>query len=162
MTLSRWIALVFLVVCLAYGYTSYFVMDAALPPFMRRTPIWPSSFPKMLSLFGALFALILLFSPAKEKLEAGEIDHRRLGDYHLGQALGLLVLMVGYALCLRPLGFLVSTIAFLLISGWLLGERKLLVMVPVAVVTAVTIWYLVEQVLGIYLKPLPGLIGAGG
>jgi len=49
MALDRWIALILLGVCLAYGYTAWFTMDAGLAPFMKRNPIWPSTFPKVLS-----------------------------------------------------------------------------------------------------------------
>ncbi|MGB1178265.1 MAG: tripartite tricarboxylate transporter TctB family protein, partial [Lentibacter algarum] len=47
MTLDRWIALILLGICIIYGYTAWFTMDASLAPFMRRNPIWPSSFPKV-------------------------------------------------------------------------------------------------------------------
>ncbi len=39
MALDRWIALIFLLICLVYGYIAFFSMDAALPPFMKRNPI---------------------------------------------------------------------------------------------------------------------------
>ena len=42
MALDRWIALDLLGVCIAYGYTAWFTMDANLAPFMQRNPIWPS------------------------------------------------------------------------------------------------------------------------
>lgn len=164
MTLNRWIAAIFLIICLVYGYTAYFTMDAQLPPFMKQSPMWPSSFPKVLAALGVLFSFIILLTPAARdhKPGADDINYRRLGDYHLGQAVGLLGLMVLYALCLRPIGFLISTVGFLVISGFLLGERKFHIMIPIALVTAVPIWYLVQQVLGIYLRPLPWFFGQGG
>ncbi|MGR3344909.1 MAG: tripartite tricarboxylate transporter TctB family protein, partial [Paracoccaceae bacterium] len=39
MALDRWIAVVFLLICLIYGYTAFFTMDGGLPPFMQRNPI---------------------------------------------------------------------------------------------------------------------------
>lgn len=164
MTLNRWIAAIFLVICLVYGYTAFVSMDALLPPFMKQSPIWPSSFPKVLAAFGILLSLIILLTPASKDSEpgAGDINYQRLGDYKLGQALGLLGLMVLYALSLRPIGFLISTVGFLVISGFLLGERKLHIMIPIALVTAVAIWYLVQEVLGIFLRPLPWFLGQGG
>ena len=164
MTLNRWIAAVFLVICFIYGYTAFFVMDALLPPFMKQSPIWPSSFPKLLAAMGIVLSFIVLLSPANKEVEPGadDINYRRLGDYHLGQALALLGLMVLYAISLRPVGFLLSTIGFLALCGFLLGERKLHIMIPIAVLTTVVIWYLVQQVLGIYLRPLPGFLGQEG
>ena len=159
MALDRWIALILLGICLTYGYTAWFTMDGSLAPFMKRNPIWPSTFPKVLSVLGIIASLIILLGLEKSETKVGEIDYRRLGDYHLGQAVLLLALMVAYALCLRPLGFLGSTGAFLILGSFILGERKWHVMVPVSVLTAAVVWYLVQQVLGIYMRPLPGFIG---
>lgn len=159
MALDRWIALVLLGVCLAYGYAAWFTMDESLAPFMRRNPIWPSTFPKVLSVLGIAASLVILLGFEKSQIKEADIDYRRLGDYHLGQALVLLGLMVAYALCLRPLGFLFSTAAFLILGSFILGERKWHVMLPVALIATFLVWYLVQQVLGIYMRPLPGFIG---
>lgn len=161
MALDRWIALVLLAVCLVYGYAAFFTMDQLLPPFMQRNPIWPSTFPKVLSVLGAGCALIILLGLEKPvaKAKAPEIDYRRLGDYHLGPAVGLLLLMVAYALLLRPAGFLLSTVGFLVAGGVILGERRWLLLVGVAGIAAFGIWYLVEGVLGIFLRPWPLFLG---
>jgi len=159
MALDRWIALVLLGICLAYGYAAWFTMDEGLAPFMRRNPIWPSTFPKLLSILGIIATLFILLGVEKSVPKEADIDYRRLGEYHLGQALLLLVLMVTYALCLRPLGFLVSTLAFLILGSYILGERKWYVMLPVASIATVSVWYLVQEILGIYMRPLPGFIG---
>lgn len=159
MALDRWIALGLLGLCIVYGYTAWFTMDGSLAPFMRRNPIWPSTFPKVLSVLGIIASFIILFGLEKTQEKIGEIDHRRLGDYFLGQALFLLGLMVVYALCLRPLGFLFSTSAFLIIGAFILGERKWHVMIPVALIATGSVWYLVQEVLGIFLRPLPMFMG---
>lgn len=159
MALDRWIALILLGICLAYGYTAWFAMDGNLAPFMKRNPIWPSTFPKVLSVLGVIASIVILFSSNKPTSKDTEIDYRRLGEYHLGQALLLLGLMVAYALCLRPLGFLLSTSAFLILGSFILGERKWHVMSPVALIATVAVWYLVQEVLGIYMRPLPGFLG---
>jgi len=159
MALDRWIALILLGICLAYGYTAWFTMDDALAPFMRRNPIWPSTFPKVLSVLGIIASLIILFGFEKSEQKLGDIDYRRLGDYHLGQALMLLGLMVAYAFCLRPLGFLISTAAFLILGSVILGDRKWHIMIPIAVIATLIVWYLVQQVLGIFLSPLPRILG---
>lgn len=159
MALDRWIALILLGACLIYGYTAWFTMDTSLAPFMKRNPIWPSTFPKVLSVLGIIGCLIILLGLEKTEPKEADIDYRRLTDYHLGQALLLLGLMVAYALCLRPLGFLGSTSAFLILGSFILGERKWHVMIPVALIATLSVWYLVQEVLGIYMRPLPGFIG---
>lgn len=160
MALDRWIALVFLLLCLVYGYSAFFVMDAGLPPFMRRNPIWPSTFPKVLAVCGVLVSLVVLlgFEKGAGEPKPGEIDYRRLMQYDVGRAVALLLLMAGYAFALRPVGFISSTILFLTLAAAILGERRLIVLVPVAVAAAVGVWYLVQEVLGIFLRPLPAFL----
>lgn len=159
MALDRWIALILLGICLVYGYTAWFTMDAGLAPFMKRNPIWPSTFPKVLSILGILACLVILTGVEKSAPKEAEIDYRRLHEYKLGQALLLLALMVAYALCLRPVGFIISTTSFLFLGAFILGERRWIPMLGIAVIATMIVWYLVQQVLGIYMRPLPGILG---
>ncbi|MCU4651987.1 tripartite tricarboxylate transporter TctB family protein [Roseibacterium sp. SDUM158016] len=161
MALDRWIALAFIALCCVYGYAAFFTMDDILPPILRRNPIWPSTFPKILAVAGIIVGLIVLFSAkpaAKAEKADGTIDLSRLGEYHIWQAIGLLALMVAYAMTLRPLGFLTSTVLFLVLGATLLGERKFHILIPVAVIGAGSIWYLVQEVLGIFLRPWPAFL----
>ncbi|MCF6232656.1 MAG: tripartite tricarboxylate transporter TctB family protein [Rhodobacteraceae bacterium] len=161
MALDRWIALIILGVSLIYGYTAWFTMDASLPPFMQRNPIWPSTFPKVLSVMATLAALVILlgFEKAPGRVKKPDMDYRRLGEYKVGQAIALLCLMVAYALLLRPAGFLISTFGFLIIGATLLGERRFHILIPVVALATGLIWYLVQEVLGIFLRPWPFFMG---
>ncbi len=160
MALDRWIALVILMICLAYGYGAFFTMDGSLPPFMQRNPVWPSTFPKVLAVLAIATSLVIVLGLEKSTEEkVPEINYRRLGDYHLGQALMLLGLMVLYALMLRPAGFLISTSVFLIGGSFILGERKFQYMVPIALLATGIVWYLVQVVLGIFLRPMPFFMG---
>ena len=157
MALDRWIAFVILCVTLVYGYAAFFTMDQTLPPFMQRNPVWPSTFPKVLSVLAIIAALVVLL-----KLEKGDgtkkepdIDYTRLHEYHLIPALLLLGLMVGYALLLRPAGFILSTVGFLSLGAIVLGERKLHYLIPITALATGIVWWLVDDVLGIFLRPLP-------
>jgi len=159
MTLDRWIALIFIAFCCIYGYAAFFTMDQLLPPFMQRNPVWPSTFPKVLAVLGIIIGLIVLFGLEKPSGEdepsAVDINYRRLHEYNLGQALMLLVLMVAYALALRPAGFLLATTVFLAGGSAILGERRWITMILIAAIASGAVWYLVQEVLGIFLRPLP-------
>lgn len=164
MALDRWIALIFVTFCCVYGYAAFFTMDQLLPPFMQRNPVWPSTFPKVLSVLGLIVGLIVLFGVEKVddpdgEPDATEINYRRLSEYKTGQALMLLGFMVLYALMLRPAGFLVSTTVFLVAGSAVLGERKFHIMIPVAMLATGFVWYLVQEVLGIFLRPFPFFMG---
>ena len=160
MALDRWIALVILGVALAYGYAAFFLMDHLLPPFMQRNPVWPSTFPKILSVLAILITLNILLGMEKPSKEATklDIDYRRLQDYNSGQAFLMLVMMVLYAFTLRPLGFFISTIGFLSLSSIILGERGFIKLLIITGSATFVIWYLVEQILGIFLRPLPSFL----
>lgn len=159
MALDRWIALALLGICLAYGYAAWFTMDSQMPPIMRRSAVWPSSFPKVLSVAGVLLSLIVLLGLEKGEAKIGDVDYRRLHEYKLGQALALLALMAAYALLLRPGGFLLSTMGFLIGGSVILGERRWIAMIVVSAIATGFIWWLVQVVLGIFLRPLPGILG---
>lgn len=156
MALDRWLALAILGICLIYGYAAWFTMDAALPRFMMRNPVWPSTFPKVLSIMGILAAtwVVLKQGPMPEPT-LDDIDPKRLFSYKWGQALALIALMLVYAATLRPLGFMGSTVGFLVIGAAILGERRIWVSIPVALLAGGSIWWLVSEVLGIFLRPLP-------
>jgi putative tricarboxylic transport membrane protein len=163
MALDRWIALAFIALCCVYGYAAFFTMDGSLPPILRRNPIWPSTFPKMLAVAGIVVGMMVLFAPKPAKADSaakadGAMDISKLREYQIIPALALVVLMLGYAMALRPLGFLASTTLFLMLGAMILGERKLHVLIPVSALAAWSIWYLVQEVLGIFLRPWPAFM----
>ena len=158
MKLDKWIAVLFLLLCLIYGYTAF---TYELLPFERNMSFLPNTMPMALSVLGAILALVLIFAPktAPDDGEVlGTIDVSNLRQYKLGQAIVLLLAMVLYALALRPIGFMASTVLFLAGGSFILGERRYLIMIPIALIGAFGIWYLVQEVLGIFLRPWPWFI----
>jgi putative tricarboxylic transport membrane protein len=153
MQLDKLIALIFMVISVIYGYTAY---NFPLLPFERNMPFLPNTMPMALSVLGVLISLIILFSKSElSEDNDSEMSIKNLRYYKTGQASAILGAMVIYALALRTLGFIPSTILFLFISSWILGERKIFKMIIVAILGTVPIWYVVQEVLGIFLKPLP-------
>ena len=161
MTLDRAIAGIFVLLCLIYGYTAFVSMEASLLPFELNMTFLPNTMPKWLSVLGVIVGLVVVIQSApkeNDEIDASEIDYRNLRQYKLGQALFLLGLMLAYALLLRPIGFLAATTLFLTGGSIILGERRYTVLIPIAVSTAFIIWYLVQEVLGIFLRPWPWFI----
>jgi len=156
MPLDKWIALGFLLLSLIYGYAAY---TYQLLPFERHMSFLPNTLPMVLSVLGIILALIILIFPSPQNAEQGnklgKISIENLHEYKIGQALAMITAMIFYAVALRPIGFLTATVLFLVGTSLILGERKLHVMLPVALIGAGGIWYLVQQVLGIFLRPLP-------
>ena len=157
MQLDRWIAFVILCISLIYGYSAFFVMDELLAPFLKRNPIWPSTFPKILAVLAVVtsFIILLKIERSVERNTSLDMDLSELKNYKIKEAIILLALMVAYALLLRPAGFLLSTVSFLSLGGVVLGERKIYILIPITTLATVIIWYLVQGILGIFLRPLP-------
>ncbi|MCH8106036.1 MAG: tripartite tricarboxylate transporter TctB family protein [Proteobacteria bacterium] len=161
MTLDRAIAGIFILICLIYGYTAFITMEANLLPFELNMTFLPNTMPKVLSVLGVIVGLVVVIQTGpnnQAEIDPSEIDYRNMRQYKLVQALLLLALMVAYALLLRPIGFLAATTSFLAGGSMILGERRYIVLFPVAVFTAFLIWYLVHEVLGIFLRPWPWFI----
>ena len=160
MALDRWIALIIALVFLIYGHTAFFGMDDLLLPILKRNPIWPSTFPKILSIVGVLAAITVLLNFEKSAKQVGDdMDISKWREYRLFDAVALITGMLVYALSLRSLGFLTATFLFLAFGGLLLGERRYWLLVLVAAVASYGIWYLVDSVLGIYMTPYPAFLG---
>ncbi len=117
MALDKWIAVVFLVICVIYGYSAY---TYPLLPFERNMTFLPNTMPMVLSVLGVSLALLILLAPSP-KADAlgdalGNINLKKWREYKVGQALGLIALMTLYALALRPVGFIP------VYSGSIIGE----------------------------------------
>lgn len=156
MKLDRWIALFFLIGSIIYGLAAF---NYPLLPFERNMAFLPNTLPMALSILGALVSAFILLVPGSSSEDSSVITVEEARQFKLGQTIALVTCMVLYAVLLRPIGFIAATSLFIVGSSVLLGERKLWLLIPVALVATYLVWYLVQQTLGIYLRPWPGFIG---
>ncbi|NNE84705.1 MAG: tripartite tricarboxylate transporter TctB family protein [Alphaproteobacteria bacterium] len=158
MKLDRWVAVFFLLFSFLYGYGA---VTYRLLPFERNMVFLPNTLPIGLAALGIILSFILLFAPKPQETEEtdgdvlGTVDLRRFREYEFGRAFGLLAAMIVYALAIFPIGFVVSTTAFLIVSATVLGERRYVILVPVSLAGALIVWFLVQEVLGVFLRPWP-------
>ena len=162
--LNRAVALALLSFSSGYGYLSYFYH---LLPFEKFLAVRPNTMPIGLAIAGIICSLVILIQPQVPKVEVegdGTVNRpdaeylKNPQNYNWGQGFGLLLLAVVYVLSLRGVGFLFSTSAFLVLGGILLGERRYTLLIPISITASVLVWYLVDQVLTIYLRPWPGWV----
>jgi putative tricarboxylic transport membrane protein len=158
MTLERSLALFFLLIAVIYGYTAFFIMDATLLPFAKNSPIWPSTFPKVISGIGIFVGLSLIASSLKQSKADADALMTELNGYQWKPVITFIFMMVAYALLLRPFGFIFSSIGFLFIGAIVLGEKRYLTLAIISAVFSIGIWYLVQEVLGIFLRPWPSFL----
>lgn len=159
MTLDRVIALLFIVVSISYGYASFVLMEAALLPFEQNMQFLPNTLPKIMSICGVLIGLVALMPQKKLAIDPGALDTSSIGKTNVLQTLAMIALMVAYALMLRPAGFFISTIGFLVSAGLVLGERRYILLFIITAISTGVIWYVVSELLDIVLRPLPTLLG---
>ena len=160
--LNRAVALALLGFSSGYGYLAYFYH---LLPFEKFLAVRPNTMPIGLAIAGIICSLIILIQPQVPEVEGDGTVNRpdteylqNPQNYNWGQGIGLLLLAVVYALSLRGVGFLFCTSAFLVLGGILLGERRYTFLIPISITASVLVWYLVDQVLTIYLRPWPGWV----
>ena len=162
MALDRWLSLLIAAIFLVYGYSAFFGMDHLLPPILQRNPVWPSTFPKILSVIGIVTAIVVALNIEKTDSKVDDdINIAKWRKYNVKDALTLISGMIIYAFTLRSLGFLAATFLFLSLGAVLLGERRFLLLVFVSALASYGIWYLVDTVLGIYMTPFPKFLNSG-
>ncbi|MGF1684068.1 tripartite tricarboxylate transporter TctB family protein [Photobacterium minamisatsumaniensis] len=137
--------LVFLCFSVAYGYYANII---TLFPGDEYEPFHAKSMPIALAALGILFSLCQLILASKK-----DKDRLSLTGYDFVLMGKLLVLMVLFALSLDWMGFLVSTALFLIGGYWLLGERRPKILFLASVPFAIGFWYVLTQLLDIYLAP---------
>ena len=152
---DRLVALVILAFSIGYGMLAW---DYQLLPFEQRMSFKPNTMPIGLAALGIFFSLAVLVSPGDGASGLSD-DASGWRGFDWKRTIGLIVLMIVYAFLLRPAGYLLATTGFLALGGWLLGERRYHYLIPIAVTGALSTWYLVDHLLGIYMKPLPGFGG---
>jgi putative tricarboxylic transport membrane protein len=151
--IDRYIAIGLLAFSVGYGYLAWV---HPLLPFEARMPFKPNTMPLGLAAFGVLFSSLLLLLPSNEEIEK---DAEGWREFEWRNTILLIGLAIGYALLLRPIGFIASTTLFIVLSSRVLGETNFVRSISTGLISSGIIWYLVDDVLGIYLVALPAMIG---
>lgn len=145
-------SLIFLALSIAYGASAQlipFYPGDEYEPFTART------LPFALSVLGAGLSFALLISALKKTSEV-KLDQPVLKSalgYDWSTVIKLLSLMVFYALALKWLGFIIATTVFLFGGYWILGERRKKVLFGASLPFVVAFWFMLTQLLDIYLAP---------
>lgn len=108
--------------------------------------------PYALSIIGIVLSLAILVFPVKaDKEEEGFTGVFKGLDW---TRVGLLVgMMIFYGFTLRFLGFVISSIIFLLSGFYILGERRKWLLFVGSVPLVLFIWFLMSKILGMYIAP---------
>ncbi|WP_070970063.1 tripartite tricarboxylate transporter TctB family protein [Vibrio sonorensis] len=137
-------ALIFLIVCLCYGYQTTLI---PMFPGDEYEPFTAKTLPTLLTFVGIALSLMLLVTgkPDDEQVVTSDFDWRLLGSF--------LVLMALYGFGLTYIGFVLATSLFLLAGFYLLGERRKSVLFGASFPFVIAFYLLLTQGLDIYLEP---------
>ena len=123
--------------------------DIALPVYLQSALFNARSLPLAYAACGVVLSIALMLRPSGRRL--------RLSALHYVPFAALCGLMVIYGVLLRPLGFLIATLLLLAGGFVLLGERRVSVILGVAVPVVLGFWAVLTQLLGVFIAPWPSL-----
>lgn len=160
LNLEKFLALIILIICILYAYTSFITMQANLLPFEKNMTVLPNSLPKVISIFGIIISTFLILKKEEHDSEenVSSINLKNVFNFYYGKALSIILLMIIYTLCLRPVGFILSSVLFLFLASFILGERSFIKLTIICLSGTSIIWLLLEKVLGIYMRPFPYIL----
>ncbi|WP_087024559.1 tripartite tricarboxylate transporter TctB family protein [Thaumasiovibrio subtropicus] len=137
--------LLFLCFSLLYGY---YAGQITLFPGDEFEVFHARSLPNALAIMGAGLAVIQIVT-ASRKAE----DKLSFHGLSFTLMIKLLVLMLLFSAALEWIGFMLSTALFLIGGYWILGEKRVKVLLLASVPFAVVFWFVLTQLLDIYLAP---------
>ncbi len=145
LTKDRFGGLLFLLLSVTYGY---YAADIPLLPGDRFEPFHAQTLPYWLSGLGIIFSVLLI--GLKSDLSS---ENDVISNSNLLLMLGLMAFTFAFSVALPWLGFPITTSIFLASSYWLLGERRLKMLLFASVPFALVFWLLLTQVLDVYIAP---------
>lgn len=142
-------ALILLMFSIAYGLLAFKIPLTFLA---QRETFNARTMPFALGIIGSLLSFLILVLPSGQTDEKEEIKDafRGLDWSRVGLLIGI---MIFYSITLRFLGFVISSIIFLMGGFYILGERRIWLLFIGSVPLVLFIWFLMSRILGMYIAP---------
>ena len=151
---TKFISLLFFIFSVFYLYTAHQIVVFT---FDENAPFNARTFPIYLGWAGIFFSGLKIILPEKAPTE---VDHKYL-DYK--SIIYLILVSIIYGAVILKVGYFLSTSLFLIISYYLLGERRWLWMFLLSFPFVAIFMFLLHGVLNIYLRdPLLKYLGIIG
>ena len=142
-------ALILLMFSIAYGLLAFKIPLTLLA---QRETFNARTMPFALGIIGTLLSLLILALPSGQADEEEKVKDAFKGlDW---PRVGLLIgMMIFYSITLRFLGFVISSTIFLVGGFYILGERRIWLLLIGSVPLVLFIWFLMSRILGMYIAP---------
>ncbi len=142
-------ALVILLFSVAYG-----LLARKIPlSFLSQQEVFTArTMPYGLAIIGILLSFLIIVLPTVDPEGKKSLSETTKGmDW--STAIQLVILMLAFGLIMKWLGFILSSILFLLGGFWILGERRIKLMLFSALLLVAILWFIMAFLLGVYLAP---------
>jgi putative tricarboxylic transport membrane protein len=142
-------ALIILLFSVAYG-----LIARKIPlSFLSQQEVFTArTMPYGLAIIGILLSFFIIVLPTVDPEGKKSLSETTKGmDW--STAIQLVVLMLAFGLIMKWLGFILSSILFLLGGFWVLGERRIKLMLFSALLLVAILWFIMAFLLGVYLAP---------
>lgn len=142
-------ALILLTFSIAYGLLAYKIPLTLLA---QRETFNARTMPFALGIIGTVLSFLILVLPSGQTDEEDNVKDAFRGlDW---PSVGLLIgMMIFYSITLRFLGFVISSTIFLVGGFYILGERRIWLLLIGSVPLVLFIWFLMGRLLGMYIAP---------
>lgn len=142
-------ALILLTFSIAYGLLANSI---PLTFISQRETFNARTMPFALGIIGTILSFLILVVPSGETGDKASLKAAFRGlDW---PRVGLLVgMMTFYGLTLRFLGFVISSVLFLIGGFSILGERRIWMLLVGSVPLVLFIWFLMSRILGMFIAP---------
>ena len=142
-------ALILLMFSIAYGLLAFKIPLTLLA---QRETFNARTMPFALGIIGTVLSFLILVLPSGQTDEEDNVKDAFRGlDW---PSVGLLIgMMIFYSITLRFLGFVISSTIFLVGGFYILGERRIWLLLIGSVPLVLFIWFLMSRILGMYIAP---------
>lgn len=149
MTKDKAGAAFFLILSIVYGWLA---LDIPLT-FVGEDEVFTArTLPYALSIVGIIISSLILILPSATSEKKAKVTEAFRG-HDWSPVIQLAVLMIFYGLTIKWLGFIISTCLFLIGGYWILGERRIKVLLAASIPVVIVFWFLMTKILGVYLAP---------
>ena len=142
-------ALILLMFSIAYGLLAFKIPLTLLA---QRETFNARTMPFALGIIGTVLSFLILVLPSGQTDKEDNVKDAFRGlDW---PSVGLLIgMMIFYSITLRFLGFVISSTIFLVGGFYILGERRIWLLLIGSVPLVLFIWFLMSRLLGMYIAP---------
>ncbi|WP_458701649.1 tripartite tricarboxylate transporter TctB family protein [Sulfurospirillum sp. 1307] len=149
MTKTRVGSVFFLLFSILYFYQSY---NIHLLPGAHYDAMTARTFPFYLGILGICISILMFGLSFLESSEKDIFDFENLKTYDFKKGVYFILAMLLYGFTIRTLGFIISTIIFLIIGFKILEEKRWKIILLTSFGVSIVFWFLLTQVLGIYIE----------